>query len=69
MPLSESDVRSLLSNLVDPNTGKDYVSTRSVKGLKVAGADVQLEIELGYPGKSQFEPLKRSLVEIGRAHV
>ena len=62
MPLSESDVRSLLSSLVDPNTGKDYVSTRSVKGLKVAGADVQLEIELGYPGKSQFEPLKRSLV-------
>jgi ATP-binding protein involved in chromosome partitioning len=62
MPLSESDVRSLLANLVDPNTGKDYVSTRSVKGLKVAGADVQLEIELGYPGKSQFEPLKRSLV-------
>jgi len=47
MPLSESDVRSLLSSLVDPNTGKDYVSTRSVKGLKVAGADVQLEIEVG----------------------
>jgi len=62
MPLSESEARSLLSKLVDPNTGKDYVSTRSVKGLKVAGADVQLEIELGYPGKSQFEPLKRSLV-------
>jgi len=62
MPLNESDVRSLLSKLVDPNTGKDYVSTRSVKGLKVAGADVQLEIELGYPGKSQFDPLRRALV-------
>ncbi len=62
MPLSESEVRSLLSKLVDPNTGKDYVSTRSLKSLQVSGADVQLEIELGYPGKSQFEPIKRALV-------
>jgi ATP-binding protein involved in chromosome partitioning len=62
MPLSESDVRSLLSNLVDPNTGKDYVSTRSVKSVKVAGADVQVEVELGYPGKSQFEPIRREMI-------
>lgn len=61
MPLSESEVRSLLSKLVDPNTGKDYVSTRSVKALKVDGADARLEIELGYPGKSQFEPIKREI--------
>jgi len=62
MPLSESEARSLLSKLVDPNTGKDYVSTRSVKGLKVAGTDVQLEIELGYPGKSQFDPIRREVI-------
>jgi len=61
MPVSESEVRSLLSKLVDPNTGKDYVSTRSVKALKVEGADVRLEIELGYPGRSQFEPIKREI--------
>jgi len=60
--MSESDVRSLLSNLVDPNTGKDYVSTRSVKGVKVAGADVQVEVELGYPGRSQFEPIRREMI-------
>ncbi len=61
MSVSESDVRSLLSKLVDPNTGKDYVSTRSVKSLKVDDADVQLDIELGYPGRSQFEPIKREI--------
>ncbi len=61
MSLSDPDVRSLLSKLIDPNTGKDYVSTRSVKSLKLAGADVQLEIELGYPGKSQFEPIRREI--------
>ncbi len=61
MSVSESDVRALLSTLIDPNTGKDYVSTRSLKGLKVAGADVQLDIELGYPGKSQIEPIRREI--------
>jgi ATP-binding protein involved in chromosome partitioning len=62
MPLAEADVRSVLSKLVDPNTGKDFVSTRSVKGVKVSAADVQVDIELGYPGKTQFEPIRRDLI-------
>jgi ATP-binding protein involved in chromosome partitioning len=62
MALSEQDVRSALGALVDPNTGKDYVSTRAVKGIKVNGADVEVDIELGYPGRSQFEPLRREVI-------
>jgi ATP-binding protein involved in chromosome partitioning len=62
MALSEADVRAALGALVDPNTGKDYVSARSVKGIKLDGADVQVDIELGYPGKSQFDPIRRSMV-------
>ena len=61
MPLSESEVRAALGKLVDPNTGKDYVGSRALKGLKVEGADVRLEIELGYPGKTQFEPIRREI--------
>jgi len=61
MPLSEADARAALAKLIDPNTGKDYVASRSVKGLKVSGADVQVELELGYPGKSQFEPIRRAV--------
>jgi ATP-binding protein involved in chromosome partitioning len=64
MAISEADVKSALGALVDPNTGKDFVSTRSVKNIKVAGADVEVDIELGYPGKSQFEPIRR---EVGAA--
>jgi ATP-binding protein involved in chromosome partitioning len=62
MPLTEADARSVLSKLIDPNTGKDYVSTRSVKTVRASGSDLQLEIELGYPGKSQFEPIRRDLI-------
>jgi ATP-binding protein involved in chromosome partitioning len=62
MAISEAEVRSALGALVDPNTGKDYVASRSVKGVKVSGSDVDVDLELGYPGKSQHEPLRREVV-------
>ena len=67
MPLSEADVKAVLAKLVDPNTGKDYVATRSVKSVKAAEGPVAVEIELGYPGKSQFEPIRRQLLEALKA--
>jgi ATP-binding protein involved in chromosome partitioning len=63
MAISEAQVQSVLQQLVDPNTEKDFVSTRSVKNVKVSGDDVSLDIELGYPGKSQFEPIRRQVVQ------
>ena len=63
MPLSEAQVQSVLRTLVDPNTGKDFVSTRAVRNLKLAGDDVALDIELGYPGKSQHEPIRRQVTQ------
>jgi ATP-binding protein involved in chromosome partitioning len=63
MAISEAQVQSVLKQLIDPNTAKDFVSTRSVKNVKVSGDDVSLDIELGYPGKSQFEPIRRQVVQ------
>src|ERR1051325_3203964 len=63
MPLSEAQVQSVLRSLVDPNTGKDFVATRSVRNLKLSGDDVSLAIELGYPGRSQHEPIRRQVVQ------
>jgi len=67
MSLSEAQVRETLAKVIDPNTGKDFVSARAVKNLKVAGDSVSLEIELGYPGKSQFEPIRRAAIEALKA--
>ena len=67
MSLSEAQVRETLAKVIDPNTGKDFVSARAVKNLKVAGDSVSLEIELGYPGKSQFEPIRRKAIEALKA--
>jgi ATP-binding protein involved in chromosome partitioning len=61
--ITEAQVQDVLKKLVDPNTGKDFVTTRSARNIKVAGADVSLEIELGYPGKSQQEPIRRQVIQ------
>src|SRR6059036_3218608 len=63
MSLSDADVQGVLKQLIDPNTGKDFLSTRSARNMKVSGNDVSLDIDLGYPGRSQHEPIRRQVVQ------
>ncbi|MBV9190779.1 MAG: iron-sulfur cluster assembly protein, partial [Betaproteobacteria bacterium] len=63
MSLSEAQVQSSLKSLVDPNTGKDFVTTRAARNIKIAGDEVSLDIELGYPGKSQHDPIRRQVTQ------
>jgi ATP-binding protein involved in chromosome partitioning len=63
MSLSEAQVQQALRGLVDPNTGKDFVTSRAARNLKVSGDDVALDLELGYPGKSQHEPIRRQVTQ------
>src|SRR5437016_6798837 len=67
MPLNEAQVQSVLRSLVDPNTGKDFVATRSARNIKLSGDEVSLDIELGYPGKSQHEPIRREVTQALKA--
>ena len=67
MSLSESRVQEALRALVDPNTAKDFVASRAVRNVKVSGDDVSLDIELGYPGRSQHEPIRRQVVQALKA--
>ncbi|MGC2167203.1 MAG: iron-sulfur cluster carrier protein ApbC [Gallionella sp.] len=62
MSFSEADVQNALKNLIDPNTRKDFVSGKSVKNIKVTGADVTLDILLGYPAMSVWDEI-RSMAE------
>eukprot|EP01034_Spumella_vulgaris_P004817 gene4817-6156_t len=43
------------------NKGKDYCTSKEVRNLKVDGADVSFDIELGYPAKSQVEAIRASV--------
>jgi ATP-binding protein involved in chromosome partitioning len=59
MPLTEADVQSSLKSVIDPNTGVDFVSGKSVKKIAVDGADVTVDVQIGYPAKSQHAILRK----------
>ena len=62
MAVTQDVVLAALKQLIDPNTQKDYVSSRAVKHVTVDGDKVSLDVELGYPAKSQIESIRQSIV-------
>jgi ATP-binding protein involved in chromosome partitioning len=59
---TNDDILSALKTVIDPNTGKDFVSTKSVKNLTVSEGDVAFDVELGYPAKSQIPGFRKALI-------
>ena len=64
---TEAALRAALQTVVDPNTGKDFVSTRQLKNLRIDGGDVAFDVELGYPAKSQLAGLRKALIAAARS--
>ena len=54
--------QSALSDVLDPLTGKDWVSTRQLKSLTVSQGVAHVDIALGYPAQSQW-PAYTALVQ------
>jgi ATP-binding protein involved in chromosome partitioning len=52
--ITQASIQTALMAVIDPNTNKDLVATKSVKNIQINGSEVSVEIELGYPAKSQF---------------
>ena len=61
MAVTEQQVQEALKQLVDPNTRKDYVTSKSAKNIKIDGDNVSVDILLGYPAKSQIEPIRKEI--------
>jgi ATP-binding protein involved in chromosome partitioning len=62
MTLTDQTVTDALKSVIDPNTGRDFVSTKQLRNLKVEGGDVSFDVELGYPAKSQMPALRKALI-------
>ena len=67
MSVNQEGLLQELAKVVDPNTGKDFVSTRQLKNLRIEGGDVAFDVELGYPARSQLPALRRALIAAARA--
>ncbi len=64
MSISVEAVKQALAGLIDPNTNKDYVSSKSVKQVSIDGTTVKIDVELGYPAKSQIPALRLSMIAL-----
>ena len=62
MALTEQALQAALQTVIDPNTGKDFVSTKSLKNLQIKDNDVSFDVVLGYPAKSQIPALRKDLI-------
>jgi ATP-binding protein involved in chromosome partitioning len=67
----EQNIHAALSGVVDSNTGRDLTATKSIRNLKIdqtaVGADVSLDVELGYPGASQVDVIRKQVIDALRA--
>ena len=59
---TQEQILAALATVIDPNTGKDFVASKSIRNLQLAGADVSFDVELGYPAKSQIPAFRKSLI-------
>ena len=62
MAITVQQVQAALKEITDPNTGKDYVTGKEARNIKVDGDNVSLDILLGYPAKTQVEPIRKQVV-------
>jgi len=60
-PITEAQVLAALQTVVDPETGTDFVTGKQVRNLRINGAAVSFDIELGYPAASQIDGLRARL--------
>jgi len=67
MTVTEQTVLKALEAVIDPNTGRDFVSTKAVKNLSVNDGDVSFDVELGYPAKSQIAGFRKELIAAAKS--
>jgi ATP-binding protein involved in chromosome partitioning len=62
MAITEQQIKDSLKELIDPNTGKDYVTGKEARNIRIDGDNVALDILLGYPAKTQIEPIRKQVI-------
>ncbi|WP_439517680.1 iron-sulfur cluster carrier protein ApbC [Hydrogenophaga sp.] len=67
MAVDSQALLTALQAVTDPNTGKDFVSTKALKNLQASEGDVSFDLEMGYPAKSQIPALRRALIAAAKS--
>ena len=62
MAVTEQMLMDALKSVVDPNTGRDFVSSKAIRNVSINEGDVSFDVELGYPAKSQIPGFRKALI-------
>ncbi len=66
MTVTAQAINDALKSVIDPNTGDDFVTSKSIRNLSVSDGDVAFDVELGYPAKSQIPGFRKALIEAAK---
>ena len=67
MPVTEQMLMDALKSVIDPNTGRDFVSAKAIKNVSLTAGDVAFDVELGYPAKSQIAGFRQALIAAAKS--
>ena len=62
MTVTVQDVTRALESIVDPNTERDLVTSKAAHNIRVEDGDIAVDVELGYPARSQVDPIRRRVI-------
>jgi ATP-binding protein involved in chromosome partitioning len=67
MSVDSQALLSALQAVIDPNTGRDFVTSKALKNLHTQDGDVSFDVELGYPAKSQMPAFRKALITAAKS--
>ena len=67
MTVTEQSLLDALKGVLDPNTGRDFVSSKAIKNLTFNDGDAAFDVELGYPAKSQIPGFRKALIAAAKS--
>ncbi len=63
MTITEQHIQSILKQTIDPTTGKDYVTSKSIQTVQIDQANVSIDIALGYPANSVKDGVQKQITD------
>ncbi|MFW2355317.1 iron-sulfur cluster carrier protein ApbC [Hydrogenophaga sp.] len=67
MSVDSQALLTALQAVIDPNTGRDFVTSKALKNLQTQDGDVSFDVELGYPAKSQMPAFRKALITAAKS--
>jgi ATP-binding protein involved in chromosome partitioning len=67
MSVDSQALLTALQAVIDPNTGRDFVTSKALKNLQTTDGDVAFDVEPGYPAKSQMPAFRKALIAAAKS--